>query len=327
MKALKIPLIDVTACSLWTYTCVSYAIRSCERPFPLLYASGGSYSSDLTYQFFQVKCRRQVDSKLYSSNLGAWRSIYSKEGLRGVFFGWSPTFVGYSFQGLGKYGFYEVFKYLYGEKVFPNMNKTVVYLGASASAEFLADLALCPFEAIKVRMQTTVPPYASNLREGWSKITAKEGIGGLYKGLYPLWARQIPYTMVKFATFETTVNQIYKQLGKPKEAYSSLQQTGVSFLAGYIAGVGCAVVSHPADVMVSKLNADRQRNSTVVDSFELELTHDAAGESAGKAISRIYRNIGFVGLWNGLPVRIAMVSSSIQSPITDSVNPSIRLAH
>lgn len=217
----------------------------------------------LTHQLFQVKCRRQVDSKLYSSNLGAWRSIYFKEGLRGVFFGWSPTFVGYSFQGLGKYGFYEVFKYLYGEKAFPNMNKTVVYLGASASAEFLADLALCPFEAIKVRMQTTVPPYASNLREGWSKITAKEGIGGLYKGLYPLWARQIPYTMVKFATFETTVNQIYKQMGKPKEAYSSLQQTGVSFLAGYIAGIGCAVVSHPADVMVSKLNADRQRMSTV----------------------------------------------------------------
>jgi len=37
-----------------------------------------------------------------------------------------------------------------------------------------------------------------------------------------------------------------------------LQQTGVSFLAGYIAGIGCAVVSHPADVMVSKLNAERK---------------------------------------------------------------------
>jgi solute carrier family 25 phosphate transporter 3 len=58
------------------------------------------------------------------------------------------------------------------------MNKTIVYLGASASAEFIADLFLCPFEAIKVRMQTTLPPYASNLREGWSKIVQKEGFGG-----------------------------------------------------------------------------------------------------------------------------------------------------
>ena len=167
-----------------------------------------------------------------------------------------------------------------------------MYLGASASAEFIADLFLCPFEAIKVRMQTTIPPYATTLREGWSKVVAEEGFGGLYKGLYPLWARQIPYTMVKFATFESAVAQIYKTLGGKKEDYNTLQQTGVSFLGGYIAGVGCAVISHPADVMVSKLNAKR-----------------APGEGAGQAIGRIYKEIGFGGLWNGLPVRIAMIGT------------------
>ncbi|EXJ72539.1 uncharacterized protein A1O5_03685 [Cladophialophora psammophila CBS 110553] len=239
-----------------------------------------------------VKTRRQVDPKIYKSNLQGWSSIYAKEGVRGVFFGWTPTFVGYSFQGLGKYGFYEVFKHQYGDNMFPNSNRTLVYLGASATAEFIADVLLCPWEAIKVRMQTTLPPYADNLREGWTKIVDKEGIAGLYKGLYPLWGRQIPYTMCKFATFEETVKLIYRQLGKPKESYNSLQQTGVSFLAGYIAGIACAIVSHPADVMVSKLNSDRQ-----------------AGESAGKAMSRIYGNIGFTGLWNGLPVRIVMIGT------------------
>lgn len=239
-----------------------------------------------------MKCRRQVDSSIYKSNLQAWKTIYRGEGLRGVFFGWAPTFIGYSFQGAGKYGAYEVFKYYYGEKLFPNSPKTIVYLGASATAEFIADIFLCPFEAIKVRMQTTLPPYAHSLREGWSKIVAEEGFGGLYKGIYPLWARQIPYTMVKFATFESAVEMIYKQLNKPKESYNTLQQTGVSFLGGYIAGVGCAVVSHPADVMVSKLNADRK-----------------AGEGAMTAVGRIYKNIGFAGLWNGLPVRIAMIGT------------------
>ena len=205
-----------------------------------------------------VKCRRQVDPKLYSSNVTAWKTIARAEGLRGVFFGWSPTLVGYSFQGGGKYGFYEVFKYMYGERLFPDLPKTVVYLGASASAEFLADIALCPFEAVKVRMQTTLPPFAGSLSEGMSKIVAKEGYAGLYKGLVPLWGRQIPYTMVKFATFEKTVEHIYKYLGRPKEQFNALQQTGVSFLGGYIAGIGCAAISHPADVMVSKLNAERK---------------------------------------------------------------------
>jgi solute carrier family 25 (mitochondrial phosphate transporter), member 3 len=205
-----------------------------------------------------VKCRRQVDPSIYKSNISAWRTIFQKEGIPGVFFGWSPTFVGYSLQGAGKYGFYEIFKHIYGDQLFPGVNRTVVYLGASASAEFLADIALCPLEAIKVRMQTTLPPYAHNMREGWNKIVAQEGMRGLYKGLYPLWARQIPYTMTKFATFEEVVSMIYKTLGKPKESYSGFQQTSISFLGGYLAGIACAIVSHPADVMVSKLNAERK---------------------------------------------------------------------
>lgn len=86
--------------------------------------------------------------------------------------------MGYCFQGGGKYGFYEVFKYLYGDKMFPSANKTLVYLGASASAEFLADIALCPFEAVKVRMQSTLPPFAHTMREGLSKIVKQEGYAG-----------------------------------------------------------------------------------------------------------------------------------------------------
>lgn len=97
---------------------------------------------------------------------------------------------------------------------------------------------------------------------------------------------------MKFATFEKTVEAIYGYLGKPKSSYNGLQQTGVSFLGGYIAGVGCAVVSHPADVMVSKLNSDRK-----------------VGEGAGQAMTRIYGNIGFKGLWNGLPTRILMIGT------------------
>ena len=37
---------------------------------------------------------------------------------------------------------------------------------------------------------------------------------------------------------------------------SKPQQLVVTFAGGYIAGVFCAVVSHPADTVVSKLNAD-----------------------------------------------------------------------
>jgi len=141
-------------------------------------------------------------------------------------------------------------------------------------------------------MQTTIPPFATGTLNGISTVVGKEGVAGLYKGLYPLWARQIPYTMMKFASFETTVELIYKQLPGKKSDYGKAAQTGVSFLGGYIAGILCAIVSHPADVMVSKLNANRQ-----------------PGEAFGAATSRIYKDIGFMGLWNGLPVRIVMIGT------------------
>ncbi|KAL8714759.1 MAG: hypothetical protein Q9220_001272 [cf. Caloplaca sp. 1 TL-2023] len=253
-----------------------------------------------------VKCRRQVDSKMYKGNFEAWGKIGRAEGVRGIFTGWAPTFFGYSAQGAFKYGGYEFFKKFYsdlaGEEA-AYRYKTGLYLAASASAELIADIALCPFEAVKVRMQTTIPPFASSTFGGISIITGKEGTAGLYKGLYPLWGRQIPYTMMKFASFETIVEKIYGYMPRKKSEYGKGVQTGVSFAGGYLAGILCAIVSHPADVMVSKLNANRQ-----------------PGEAFGSAMGRIYKDIGFGGLWNGLVIRIFMIGTltSLQWGIYDS---------
>lgn len=116
----------------------------------------------------------------------------------------------------------------------------------------------------------------------------------LYKGLYPLWGRQIPYTMMKFASFETVVEMIYQRLPGTKSDYNKGAQTAVAFTGGYIAGILCAIISHPADVMVSKLNANR-----------------LPGEAFGAAMGRIYKDIGFGGLWNGLAVRIVMIGTLV----------------
>ncbi|KAL6715793.1 Cu/Pi carrier [Lecanora helva] len=250
-----------------------------------------------------VKCRRQVDAKMYKGNFEAWGKIGRAEGLRGIFTGWGPTFLGYSVghqnlglaQGAFKYGGYEYFKKTYSDLAGEDAAyryKTGLYLAASASAEFLADIALCPFEAVKVRMQTTIPPFATGTFSGISTITGKEGTAGLFKGLYPLWGRQIPYTMMKFASFETIVEKIYGYMPKQKSEYGRGTQTAVSFAGGYA-----------ADVMVSKLNANRQ-----------------PGEAFGAATGRIYKDIGFAGLWNGLIIRIFMIGTltSLQWGIYDS---------
>lgn len=75
--------------------------------------------------------------------------------------------------------------------------RTSLYLAASASAEFFADMLLAPMEATKVRIQTA-PGAPPTLRGCAPYIYKTEGIKGFYKGLPPLWLRQIPYTMYAY---------------------------------------------------------------------------------------------------------------------------------
>lgn len=117
--------------------------------------------------------------------------------------------------------------------------------------------------------------------------------------------------MVKFAAFEKTVEAFYRHIfTKPKSSYSKTTQLSVTFMSGYFAGIFCAIVSHPADTMVSKLN------------------QKASGGGTGAAIKEIYGEIGFMGLWRGLVARIIMIGTltGLQWWIYDSFKTAAGLA-
>ncbi|KAK2102326.1 hypothetical protein P7K49_019993, partial [Saguinus oedipus] len=139
-------------------------------------------------------------------------------------------------------------------------------------AEFFADIALAPIEAAKVQIQTQ-PGYANTLRDAAVKMYKEEGLKAFYKGVAPLWMRQIPYTMMKFAFFERTVEALYKfVVPKPRSECSKPEQRVVTFAAGYIAGVFCAIVFYRA--VVSVLNKEK-----------------------GSCASQVLKRLGFKGIW------------------------------
>ena len=78
---------------------------------------------------------------------------------------------------------------------------------------------------------------------------------------------------------------------KPQKEYSKGTQLMITFLSGYWAGIFCAIVSHPADTMVSKINNMK------------------GPESPGTKAGMIYKEIGFNGLWRGLTTRIFMIGT------------------
>ncbi|XP_019869145.1 phosphate carrier protein, mitochondrial [Aethina tumida] len=254
-----------------------------------------------------VKCRMQVDPAKYKNLINGFKVTLAEDGVKGLAKGWAPTFFGYSAQGLCKFGLYEVFKVVYADALGEEnayLYRTWLYLAASASAEFFADIALSPMEAAKVKIQTT-PGFANTLREAWPRIMREEGLNGFYKSLTPLWGRQIPYTMMKFACFEKTVELLYKHVvPKPREQCSKGEQLIVTFAAGYIAGVFCAIVSHPADTVVSKLNQEK-----------------------GATALGVFKKLGWSGTWKGLGPRIIMIGTltALQWFIYDAFKVAMRM--
>lgn len=158
--------------------------ESCEFGTPkyfLYCALGGILSCGITHTAVVpldlVKCRIQVDPDKYKGVVQGFKVSLAEEGLKGLAKGWAPTFIGYSIQGLGKFGLYETFKVSYSSFIGEENSylwRTSLYLAASASAEFFADIGLAPFEACKVKMQTS-PGYAGTLRECFPKLLETEG--------------------------------------------------------------------------------------------------------------------------------------------------------
>uniref|UniRef100_A0A8D2Q2T8 Solute carrier family 25 member 3 n=1 Tax=Varanus komodoensis TaxID=61221 RepID=A0A8D2Q2T8_VARKO len=226
---------------------VGHEEHSCEYgslSYLLLCSLGGLLSCGVTHTAVVpldvVKCRMQVEPKRYRGLVQGLTLTVQEEGTRGLVKGWAPTAIGYSMQGLGKFGLYEFFKIHYSDLLGPEQAylwRTSIYLAASASAEFFADIALAPMEAVKVRIQTQ-EGYANTLREAAPKMYIEEGLWAFYKGVAPLWMRQIPYTMMKFSCFERTVEALYKYVvPKPRDKCSKMEQLGVTFVGGYIAGL------------------------------------------------------------------------------------------
>jgi len=242
-----------------------------------------------------VKCNMQTTPEKFKGLIPGLKVLVKEEGAMAVWKGWAPTAIGYSMQGFCKFGFYEIFKDVYSTMAGPEnyyRYRDYIYLGASASAEFFADIALCPMEMVKVKVQTspagTFPvAFGSALSAmNSNRVETRFPFGSVV----PLWSRQIPYTMAKFYFFEKTVEMFYRTVfTKPKETYSKALQLSVTFASGYIAGVICAIVSHPADSMVSQLGKK---------------------DNKGKPLGQIMREVGWKKLCTaGLGTRIIMIGT------------------
>ncbi|KAJ5131438.1 Mitochondrial carrier protein [Penicillium bovifimosum] len=241
-----------------------------------------------------VKTRIQLDPVTYNRGmLGGFRQVIQNEGAGALLTGFGPTAAGYFLQGAFKFGGYEFFKQqsinALGYETAKN-NRTAVYLASAGAAEFIADIALCPLEATRIRL-VSQPTFASGLLPAMTRILKEEGIGAFYSGFGPILFKQVPYTMAKFVVFEKVSEAILARVNK--ETLSDSGKTGINLGSGLIAGLAAAIISQPADTMLSKINK----------------TQGAPGEGTVTRLIKIAKELGIRGSYGGIGARLFMVGS------------------
>lgn len=228
--------------------------------------------------------------------IGGFKQIIKEEGAMALTTGLGATAIGYFIQGWFKFGGVEFFKI----QAFNSMGeekawdrKTQIYIGSAAAAEFIADLFLCPLEAVRIR-SVSDPEFCDGLLDGFKKMAATEGISGFYAGLLPILGKQIPYTCAKFVVQGSVADTMYASMGKTPAELSTGTNVSISLSSGVVAGVSAAIISHPADTLLSKVNKK-----------------GAGGDGAMLTrLMNIAREIGFMKLCTvGLAPRCVMIGT------------------
>ncbi|KAH8114745.1 mitochondrial carrier [Phellopilus nigrolimitatus] len=248
-----------------------------------------------------VKTRIQIDPALARhSLLAAGRKIVAAEGPTGLLTGFGPTAVGYFIQGGGKFAGYEFWKKQFvsiaGDQETAVKYRTAIYLGASSAGEFFADILLTPLEATRIRL-VSERGYATGLVSGFTRLAREGGIGQLYAGFLPILCKQIPYAIGQFSVNEFCHEAVFRSLSEDKKLSvqgSKSAMFGVNLGSGIIAGFAAAILSQPADTLLSQINKG----------------HGPSGSMTSRLIT-LARQAGFRGLFAGLGPRMIMTAGLV----------------
>ena len=290
-------------------------------------AVSGSLSCSLSHSLFVpldvIKTKIQLDPTLVGkSTYDVFKRIIKAEGYSALLQGFIATAMGYGLQGACKFGFYEFFK----EKAFKayekynieisTTNKLIALLASSSLADVVASWALCPLEATRIYMICNPDIAKNGLAYCMKHIVKHDGLGGLFKGIWMILLKQVPYTCCKLAGYDIIHNNLLNFKEKVlKKEYDNSEEVKIKddfitqISSGAMAGILAAIISHPADVLLSRV-CGRNPNSA-----ECLIIDGPLG------LLDVMKDIGIRGLYTGLQPRAVMVGlmTSVQFLIYERI--------
>ncbi|KAF5385623.1 hypothetical protein D9757_005554 [Collybiopsis confluens] len=248
-----------------------------------------------------VKTRIQVDPKFSKFGfVSGTRYLIAQEGPSALLTGFGPTAVGYLLQGGAKFAGYEYWKKYFvtiaGDQETAIKYRTAIYLGSASVAEFFADILLTPLEATRIRL-VSERGYATGLASGFTRLAREGGVSQLYAGFLPILCKQIPYAIGQFTVNEFCHELAFRNMSEEaKRNMSDLSKFSLSLGSGVIAGFAAAILSHPADTLLSQINKGHGPQGSMI-----------------YRLTTLAKEAGFKGMFVGLGPRMIMTAGLVSS--------------
>lgn len=119
-----------------------------------------------------------------------------------------------------------------------------------ALSGFCSATAICAPEVVKVRLQNSSKPMTGRAAlDVCSSLWRTEGVPGFFRGLVPLWGRDVPFYVVFFGAYEGFSSFCFTHLMPPG---SSDLSGPMAFMCGGLAGSTSWAAVFPVDVIKSR---------------------------------------------------------------------------
>ncbi|CAG9803469.1 unnamed protein product [Chironomus riparius] len=203
-----------------------------------------------------VKVKMQTFPKLYTGMVNCFVTTFKRDGfVRGLYAGTVPAVVANVAENSVLFAAYGVCQNFVAKTIENKKDATEITLLGNATAGFLAaffsSFTLCPTELIKCKLQALhemkqskqISPYQLT-----KQILRNEGIRGMFRGLTPTFAREMPGYFFFFGGYEATREFLAKP-GQSKDEIGPLK----TMVAGAVGGASLWTAIFPADVIKSRV--------------------------------------------------------------------------
>jgi len=239
----------------------------------------GSFSGTCSTILFQpldlVKTRLQnTATPLRQGMVGVVGEVLARERLRGLWRGLVPS-VTRTVPGVGIY-----FSSMHWLKTHLVEGKPgpVQSVAVGAVARCIAGVAMIPVTVVKTRFESGVFKY-DGVIDAIVKIYKTEGVKGLSAGLIPTLVRDAPFSGVYLMFYEQFKSHT-------PEALLANSPNSAHFLCGVGAGVAASALTHPADVVKTKMQVCAGKSSVT------------------ETALMVYSTSGAMGFWRGIAPRL-----------------------